>query len=49
MSSLSIAKTPSALKTLKFLSGGGSLSFQDGNSILFDCLSQIHFYTERPK
>jgi hypothetical protein len=35
---LVFAKIASALKTLKFLSGGGSLSLHDGNPVLFDCL-----------
>lgn len=37
------AKNPSALKTLEFLSRDGGLSYHDGNPLLFDCLSEIHF------
>jgi tetratricopeptide (TPR) repeat protein len=32
---------------LKFPSGGGSLRLYDGNPILFDCFSQIHFQRAR--
>jgi hypothetical protein len=41
VSNLSFAKTPSALKSLTFLSQAGSLSAHDGNPPLSDSLFQI--------